>query len=91
MPANDHSAASDPQLDWPLATLRNPDGSPLLRAAASVRAWLDVLRIIIERTAGEVPALLEALDAWLRQLVGERWWDDFFAWWRAARAAGETA
>jgi hypothetical protein len=90
MPANDHSAASDYQQDWPLATLRNPDGSPLLRAAASVRAWLDTLRLVMERTVGWVPALLEALDAWLRATLGERWWDGFSAWQRATLATGAS-
>jgi hypothetical protein len=91
MPANDHAILSDYQQDWPLETLRNPDGSPLLRAAASVRAWLDVLRLVIERTVGGVPALLETLDAWLRELAGERWWEQFAAWQRARLGAGPSA
>jgi hypothetical protein len=91
MPGNDHRILSDYQHDWPLDTLRNRDGSPLLRAAASIRGWLDVLRLIIERTVGWVPALLEMLDAWLRGLVGERWWEQFAAWQRAALGAGPSA
>ena len=89
MPANDHSVASDYQTDWPLETLRNPDGSPLLRAAACVRGWLDVLRLIMEHTVAWVPGFLEALDAWLRERLGERWWEEFVAWWQR-RLSGDS-
>ena len=58
-------------------SLANANGSPLLRAAAAVRGWLDLLWLIIERTVGWVPAMLETLDAWLRQRLGARWWEDF--------------
>jgi hypothetical protein len=91
MPANDHGILSDYQQDWSLETLRNPDGSPLLRAAASVRGWLDTLRLIMERTVGWVPAFLEALDAWLRGSLGERWWEQFAAWQRTSLGAGLSA
>jgi hypothetical protein len=57
-----------------METLRNPDGSPLLRAAASIRGWLDTLRLIMERTVGWVPAFLEWLDARLRVTIGVQWW-----------------
>ena len=84
IPGNDHSAVTHRyQAEWPRGTLRNPDGSPLLRAAAAVRGWLDVLRLIIDRTVGWVPELLERLDAWLRERIGSRWWDDFLDWLRA--------
>jgi hypothetical protein len=76
-PANDHRVLSDLQLPWPRETLRNPDGSPLLRAAAAIRGWLDVLWLVITRSVGWVPEFLEELDAWLRERVGPRWWDDF--------------
>jgi hypothetical protein len=77
VPANDHACLSELQRQWPRETLRNPDGSPLLRAAAALRGWLDVLRLIIERTVGWIPDLLEALDVWLQEANGARWWDDF--------------
>jgi hypothetical protein len=81
IPANDHSVLThDMQAAWPKATLRNPDGRPLLTAAAATRGWLDTLRLIIERTVGWVPAFLERLDAWLRTKLGDRWWDDFLNW-----------
>jgi hypothetical protein len=75
IPGNDHRVIDDRKNDWPRQTLRNPDGSPLLRAAACLRGWLDTLRHIIEETIGWIPAFLEALDRWLCQLIGPRWWD----------------
>ncbi len=72
--ANDHGVLSDLQCDWPERTLRNPDESPLRRIAAVLRKWLDVLRLLIERTVGRIPASLEWLDDLLRAALGERWW-----------------
>jgi hypothetical protein len=79
IPNNEHRILSDMQQDWPTATLRNPHGSPLLQAAAAIRGWLDVLVLILERTVGWVPALLEALDAWLCARLGTAWPADFRA------------
>jgi hypothetical protein len=75
--ANDHAVLSELQRFWPQRTLRNPDGSPLLRAAAALRGWLDVLRLMLERTVGWIPDFLESLDAWLSQRLGTRWWNEF--------------
>jgi len=81
LPANDHSVVTlKHQVEWPRETLRNPDGSPLLQAAASIRGWLDVLKLVLERTVGGIPETLERLDAWLRERIGPRWWEDFGAW-----------
>lgn len=77
LPGNDHRVLSARQRQWPQETLRNPDGSPLLKAAAALRGWLDVLWLIITVTLGWVPDLLEQLDAWLRAVLGDRWWDGF--------------
>src|SRR4051794_24504564 len=74
---NDHRVVSERQYLWPRHTLRNPDGSPLLRAAASIRGWLEVLWLIMVRTVGWVPEFLERLDAWLLGRLGPRWWDEF--------------
>jgi hypothetical protein len=79
LPANYHSVLSELQYRWPRETLRNPDGSPLLRAAALTRGLLDVLFVVIVITSG-VPVLLEQLDRFLREQVGERWWDEFQTW-----------
>jgi hypothetical protein len=61
-------------VDWPVETLRNPDGSSLLKVAALLRGWIDLLRLVIERTIGWTPDLLERLDAWLRARIGESYW-----------------
>jgi len=77
---NDHAVLSDAQQDWPERTLTNPDGSPLLKAAAAIRAWVDTLRLIMERAVGWIPEWLEALEEWLCQQVGDRWWEHFEHW-----------
>ncbi len=79
IPANEHRILSARQQSWPTATLRNPDGSPLLQAAAAIRGWMDVLALILERTVSWIPHFLEALDTWLRDRIDERWWSDFLA------------
>lgn len=73
--ANEHALLSDAQHDWPRDTLRNPTGSPLLAASASVRGMSDVLRVLLERVLVWLPAFLEWLDGRLRDLHGDRWWD----------------
>ncbi len=80
VPGNDHRVLSAEQQLWPADTLRNPDGSPLLRAAAALRGWLDVLRLILDRTVGWIPLFLEQLDAWLRERIGPCWWGEFAQW-----------
>jgi hypothetical protein len=78
IPANDHAILSaSQQVEWPRATLRNPDGSPLLRAAALLRGWLDILRLLIERGLGWIPPFLEALDEQLTAHIGPKWWETF--------------
>lgn len=81
IPANDHLVVTlKHQSEWPRETIRNPDHSPLLQMAAAIRGWLDVLRLILERTVGWIPELLESMDAWLRERIAPRWWDEFLAW-----------
>lgn len=77
VPNNDHRILSDLQQDWPAATLRNPDGSPLLQAAAAIRGWMDVLVLILERAVGWMPHFLEALDVWLCARLGPEWGHEF--------------
>lgn len=80
VPGNDHRVLSSYQQLWPERTLRNPDGSPLLRAAAALRGWLDVLRLVLDRALARIPGFLERLDAWLLVRVGPRWWVEFEQW-----------
>jgi hypothetical protein len=74
IPGNDHRVLSDLQQDWPADTLRNPNTSPLIRAAAAIRGWLDVLWVILTRSVGWIPAALEQLDVLLTGHVGSGWW-----------------
>ena len=54
--------------------MRNPDGSPLLKAAAALRGWLDLLRVVIDRNVGWIPFFLERLHDYLVTALGVRWW-----------------
>lgn len=74
IPGNDHRARSALQGDWPVETLRNPEGSPLLRAAAAIRSWLDFLWLIITRALRWVAPALEKLDRLLEDRLGPKWW-----------------
>lgn len=74
IPANDHRVLSDWQQEWPASTLRNPDGSPLLGAAAALRGWLDVLKLLIDRALGWIPVCLEVLDTALCEHIDPAWW-----------------
>lgn len=75
VPANDHRAVlSEAQNDWPRETLCNPDGSPLLAAAASLRGFIDTVLHLIEKGLRWVAEMLEALDGWLRMKYGSQWW-----------------
>lgn len=75
VPANDHRAELTPaQQDWPEQTLRNPDKSPLLNAAADVRGFIDTLAYLLDKLLGWVPRLLERLDTVLTTIFGPNWW-----------------
>lgn len=77
VPINDHRDLSDRQVDWPGPTLQNPNGSPVLRAAAAIRGWLNILAQLIEHTIGWIPPFLECLDAILTESLGPAWWTDW--------------
>ena len=74
IPGNEHRILSDMQKDWPEKTLRNPNSSPLRKAAATIRGWLDILLLLIKRILGWIPPFLEALDDKLTDRIGEQWW-----------------
>jgi hypothetical protein len=76
IPGNDHRILSDLQKDWPQDTLRNPTGSPLRKAAATMRGFLDLLMLLIERIFGWIPDFLESLDAKLIGHFGAIWWEE---------------
>jgi len=73
VPANVHGALTDRQHDWPPATLRNPEGSPLRYFAAWIRGLLDHLRHALAK-ADLLVAFLERLDDALTNAHGTRWW-----------------
>lgn len=75
LPANDHGAVSAEQALWPRETLRNPQESPLVRAAAWIRGFLVIAQVLIERYLAKIPPALERLDALLTAKDGPVWWE----------------
>ncbi|MGO8947060.1 MAG: hypothetical protein ACLQUY_05235 [Ktedonobacterales bacterium] len=74
VPANEHRALSDRQLDWPEAVRHNPNRDPLLVLAAMCHSLKDQLQHWVD--------LLELVAAWfvelskaLRAKFGECWWN----------------
>lgn len=75
VPVNDHRSALSPaQYDWPKETLENPDGSPLLAAAAHIRGFIDTIYYLIDRLLAWIPEFLEALHGLLTKRLGPKWW-----------------
>jgi hypothetical protein len=75
VPVNDHRAELSPaQYDWPRETLENPDGSPLLKAAAHIRGFSDTVLYLIEQGLLWVAEALEWLHAHLVEQLGPKWW-----------------
>jgi hypothetical protein len=75
VPVNDHRAdLSASQQDWPKETLQNPDGSPLLVAAAHIRGFVDYLVYLAKKFLHWSAEMLEELDKFLRQRLGPQWW-----------------
>lgn len=75
IPANDHCAElNTAQYDWPTRTLENPDGSPLLKAAAWVRGFIDTILCMIKNGLHWVAEMLEKADAFLVEELGPKYW-----------------
>lgn len=72
---NLHRAMDERKKDWPEQTLKNPEGSPLRKAAACVRTADDWLQVIVFCVLGWVALFLEWLDERLSSLHGKRWWE----------------
>jgi hypothetical protein len=73
VPVNDHRARlSADQYSWPKETRENPDGSPILSTAASLRGYSDTTAYLVETLLN--PEMLEALDALLIEKLGPKWW-----------------
>lgn len=61
VPVNDHRAELSPaQYDWPKDTLQNPDGCPLLSAAAHIRGFADTILHLTDQLLW-IAELLESL------------------------------
>ena len=74
-PVNDHRAELNvAQYDWPKQTRENPDGSPLLAAAACIRGFIDTVLYLIEKGLHWIADMLEKADAFLTQTHGKKWW-----------------
>jgi len=72
---NDHEAElSTPQRDWPKKTLQNPDGSPLLSAAAHIRGFVDTIIFLVQKFLHWIADMLELLDTILERKSGRKWW-----------------
>ena len=75
VPANDHRAdLTVKQREWPNVVLQNPDGCPLLRAAAHIRGFVDTVEYYMEEFLLWVTELLAMLSAHLVELWGRKWW-----------------
>jgi hypothetical protein len=75
VPANDHRAVlSEDQKDWPSETLGNPDGSPLLIAAACIRGFIDTILYLVEELLLWIADLLETLNRHMVEQHGPKWW-----------------
>ena len=75
VPVNDHRAdLSGSQAEWPISTLRNTEGSPLLAGAACVRGFIDTILYLIEKGLLWLADMLEKLDQVLLKKLGPKWW-----------------
>src|SRR5713101_5544769 len=75
IPVNDHRAElTEAQQDWPELTRENPDGDPLLAAAACVQGFIDYVVYLIRKGLQWVVKMLEALSAYLKEKLGAKWW-----------------
>lgn len=75
VPVNDHRAElNTAQADWPKETLENRDDSPLLAHAGCVRGYADTEAYLIDRTLLPRVPMLEALEKFLVERLGPKWW-----------------
>ena len=75
IPANDHRAELNvAQYDWPKRTRENPDGSPLIAAAASIRGFIDIILYLINEGLHWIADMLEIADVCLVRKLGSKWW-----------------
>ena len=75
VPANDHRVLSAEQYDWHTKTLSNPDGSPLLAAAACIRGFKDFVLYLIDKFLDWIGDMLEVAHECLEKKLGPKWWE----------------
>jgi hypothetical protein len=73
LPIKDHRTLSHAQYEWPPPTLQNPEGSPLLALAATLRGIADLVGELVVAFMRYLAETAENIDAWLREQHG-RWW-----------------
>jgi hypothetical protein len=75
VPVNDHRAElSVMQMDWSRTLRENPRGDPLIAVGAGIRGAADTILYLIKKCIDVAVALLEVLAEFLRQRLGDRWW-----------------
>jgi hypothetical protein len=75
VPVNDHRAElNEAQNDWLKQTRENPDGSPLLAGAGTIRGFIDQILYLIDKGLNWVADMLEKLDEWLKGKFGPNYW-----------------
>ncbi len=75
IPVNDHQAElNEAQQDWPEQTLKNPDGSPLLKAAGCIRGFIDTILQLIKSGLLWIADMLEKADIFLTDEFGPKYW-----------------
>src|ERR1700733_1844220 len=74
-PVNDHCAELNPaQYDWPKQVRENPNGSPVLAAAGCVLGFIDTIVYLIEKGLRWIADMLVAVDAFLAEHWGPKYW-----------------
>jgi len=72
---NDHRAILSPkQYEWPQETWENQEGSPVLAEAASIRGYYETTEYFADGLLLPDVEFLEALDPFLKERLGPRWW-----------------
>jgi hypothetical protein len=75
IPVNDHWAdLGTAQYEWPKTTIENPEGSPLIAAAADIRGFRDTALYLIDAHLPWIPEFMEQLDRVLIDKFGPKWW-----------------
>jgi hypothetical protein len=75
IPANDHAAVlTEAQYDWPKNTWENPEASPLLAGAGSIRGYFETVEYMGDGLLVRQVELFEVLDEFLKQKLGPKWW-----------------